>query len=105
MWHPVPPSEDYVSLGEVVMPYLDVKPSVHVIKCVHKDFIQAAKPYAQYGKKNGYLWSSKGASMMKDFSLWLVQPNLTSIHCNTFHSNIGDTPPLHGIFNLKITTE
>ena len=105
VWHPVPPSEQYVSLGEVVMPYLNVKPSIHSVKCIHKNFVQTSKTYTQKGKK-GFLWSSKGASMDKDFSVWLVQPALKSIYCNTFLSNVGDLPPQNNrTMCLKISCE
>ena len=104
MWSPIPPNEDYVSMGEVATTG-STKPSLSLVRCVHKNFVQMSKP--NFIKKRGYLWTSKGSTLSQTFSIWFVQPALNSIYCNTFISTMGDKiPPTPNLtYCLKIACE
>lgn len=100
IWRPIPPSGDYVALGDVASYALDKAPSVDLVRCIHKDFVRVTQPY-QLGEL-GCLWSTRGTSAAQEASMWLVEPALDGILCNTFVANRSLEAPEQQIGCLKI---
>jgi hypothetical protein len=105
VWRPIPPSEDYVAMGDVAVPDMKTEPGLESVVCVHKHFVKLTSPYL-IPECGGYLWTSKGATVNQTcWSIWLTEPTLDSILCNTFHTVNGEVPiPGMNTYCLKLSS-
>ena len=93
LWRPVPPSDEYVAMGCVATISHDTPPPVSSVMCVHRRFVKATRPHLH--PPHHYLWNSVGSGAQFDeVSVWMVEPTLDSILCNTFVVNQGHEPPI-----------
>ena len=98
IWRPIPPNDDYVAMGDISIPDLSkTEPPVEMVVCVHKKFVKQTRahqiPSNISNNDNGYLWCSKGAFPNHNWSVWLVEPALDGILCNTFFATNGNSYP------------
>ena len=100
IWRPVPPSADYMAVGDVATYQLEKPPSTDLVRCIHKDFVRVTQPY-RLGDV-GCLWSTRGTSAAQEASLWLVEPALDGILCNTFLASRSFNMPEKQVGCLKI---
>ena len=92
-------------MGDIAVPNLkSEQPDLNMVVCVHKTFVKNTKAYQIPTSKEGYLWSSKGAVNKQNYwSVWLIEPSLDSLLCNTFITGDEDKPPRSHAYCLRLS--
>lgn len=66
-WRPIPPSDDYVAMGDVFVKGHGTKPAFNDVVCVRRDLTHLAIA-------NEFIWNDRHAGSRRDFGAWRIAP-------------------------------